>query len=82
MRVTITQLRKDLFKLVDHALRGQPLEFTHRGVVFRVVPENQPSKLSRLLGQNVVAPDQDFEKDRRALLKQMASEWEEDWSDL
>ena len=82
MKVTITKFRQELFSLVDRALGGEPLEFVHKGVVFRVVPEVKPSKLSKLTGQRVVAPDTDLKNAGRELLKQMESEWEEDWSEL
>jgi hypothetical protein len=80
--VTITRFRKELFSLVNHALDGEPLEFVHKGVIFRVVPEVKLSKLSKLTGQKVVAPDTNLKKASRELLKQMESEWEEDWSEL
>ena len=82
MRVTITKLRQELFKLVDRALDGEPLEFTHKGVVFKVTPESKPSKLAKLTGQTVVAPGADLERASRDLLKEMESEWEKDWSEL
>ena len=82
MRVTITKLRQDLFRLMDSALRGEPVEFTHKGVVFRVVPEVKPSKLARLTKQRVVAPESDLERSSEDLLNEMESEWEKDWSEL
>lgn len=82
MKVTITQFRQELFSLVNLALDGEPLEFVHKGVVFRVLPEVKASKLSRLTGQKVVAPDTNLKRVSRELLKQMESEWEEDWSEL
>ena len=82
MRVTITKLRQDLFRLADRALQGELVEFAHKGVLFRMVPEVRPAKLARLTGQTVVAPDSDLETARRDLLKEMESEWEKDWSEL
>jgi antitoxin (DNA-binding transcriptional repressor) of toxin-antitoxin stability system len=82
VRVTITKFRQDLFKLVDRALQGQPLQFTHKGVVFTVSAEAKPSRLARLTGQTVVAPGADLGQARRRLLEEMESEWERDWSEL
>ena len=82
MRVTITKLRQELFRLVDQALGGETVEFVYKGVLFRVVPETKPSKLAKLTGQTVVAPDTDWEQVSRDLLKEMESEWEKDWSEL
>lgn len=82
MRVTITRFRQDLFKLAGRALGGEPVEFAYKGVLFRLAPESRPSKLARLTGQTVVAPDTDFEQANRALLKEMEAEWEKDWSEM
>ena len=82
MRVTITKFRQDLFRLVDRAMQGQPLQFTHKGVVFTVSAETKSSRLARLTGQTVVAPGADLGQARRRLLEEMESEWERDWSEL
>lgn len=82
MRVTITRLRQDLFRLADRALAGEPVEFTHKNVVFRLVPETRQTKLAGLTGQTVVAPDTELEKASRELLCEMEAEWEKDWAEL
>jgi antitoxin (DNA-binding transcriptional repressor) of toxin-antitoxin stability system len=82
MKVTITRLRQDLFKLVDRSLAGESLEFVHKGVVFRIVPETKPSKLSRLVGQKVVAHRANLADTKKKLLKEMEAEWEKDWAEL
>jgi antitoxin (DNA-binding transcriptional repressor) of toxin-antitoxin stability system len=51
VNVTITHLRQNLLKLIDSVLKGEVLEFTHKGVMLRIVPEVQPSKLARLPGK-------------------------------
>ena len=71
--MTITQFRRDLFRLVERALAGKPLEFVHRGVVFKV---------TQLAGQPAVAPGTDLEEASRELLKEMQSEWEKDCAEL
>ncbi len=82
MEVTITKLRQDLFNLADRALSGELVKFTHRGVVFTLVPETKPSKLARLVKQDVVAAKPDIDSAAPALFKEMEAEWERDWSDL
>ena len=82
MRITITKFRQELFKLADHALAGETVEFTYKGVVFKMVPEAKPSKLAKLTGQTVVAPNADLEQSSRDLLREMEAEWEKDWSEL
>jgi hypothetical protein len=82
MKATITQFRKELFQLADQALKGAPVEFLYRGVVFRVMPEQKQSKLDNLVGQPVLAPGVDLEQASKELLAEMQAEWMEDWSAL
>ena len=79
MQVTITKLRQDLFRLVDRALEGEPVEFTHKGVVFQIVPETVPDKLARLTRQAVVVP---HVEPGNELLEEMETEWQKDWAEL
>ena len=39
MIVPITKFRKDIFSFAEAALKGTVVEFTHKGVTFKVVPE-------------------------------------------
>jgi antitoxin (DNA-binding transcriptional repressor) of toxin-antitoxin stability system len=84
MAVTITKFRQKLFQLADQALEGETIEFIHKGVTFKVVPQTRKSKLSRLTAENIFAPgvDPDSEYDSTALLKEMEAEWEKDWAEL
>jgi hypothetical protein len=84
MVVNITKFRRDLFQLADQALKGETVEFIHKGVVFKVIPETKKSKLSRLTPQHIFPPgvDPDSEYDSTELLKEMEAEWEKDWSDI
>ena len=53
MTASITQFRKDLFQMADHAIRGEIVQFTYKGVVFKVTPEKKHSKLEKLVGQQI-----------------------------
>jgi hypothetical protein len=79
---TITQFRKELFQMADLALKGEPVEFIHRGVVFKVTPEKKQSKLDKLVGQPVLAPGVDLEQASKDLAAEMESEWLKDWAEL
>ena len=49
MAVTPTELRKNLFRLLDEVLEtGRPLEIVRNGQILRIVPTKRGSKLSRL----------------------------------
>ena len=78
--MNITNFRLNLFQLADRALQGEPIEFIHKGVVFKVTPATQSSKLSRLTPEAVVTPGANL--DTTDLLKEMEAEWEKDWSEL
>jgi antitoxin (DNA-binding transcriptional repressor) of toxin-antitoxin stability system len=80
MPVNITEFRRNLFQLADQALHGEPVEFTHKGVVFKVIPELPVPKLSRLAKETVVASGATL--DTAELLKEMEAEWEKDWSEI
>jgi hypothetical protein len=80
MPVNITQFRRHLFQLADQALQGEPVEFIHKGVVFKVTPATHLSKLSRLTPEAVVALGANLET--TSLLKEMEEEWTKDWSEI
>ena len=80
MPVNITKFRRELFQLADQALKGEPVEFIHKGVIFKVVPATRTPKLSRLTRETVTAPGADL--DTTALLKEMEAEWQKDWSEI
>jgi antitoxin (DNA-binding transcriptional repressor) of toxin-antitoxin stability system len=82
MHVTITQFRRELFRLVDRALAGEAVQFTHKGVVFQIVPESVPDKLAKLTRQTVVAPESEFSQAGKDLLEEMEAEWQKDWAEL
>lgn len=82
MRVSITKLRQELFRLADEALEGKNVEFVHKGTVLQIKPEVRRSKLAGLTAQRVVAPKTDLKRAGRKLLKQMQADWEKDWSEL
>jgi hypothetical protein len=82
MTATITQFRKDIFQLADHALKGESVEFVYRGIVFKVMPEKKQSKLDKLSGQAVLAEGCDLGLAGKELLAEMEGEWRKDWSEL
>ena len=80
--MTVTKFRQDLFRIVDRALRGEQVEFTYKGVVFKVVPETRKSKLANLVGQQTLAPDVDSITLSKQVVTEMEAEWQHDLSTL
>jgi len=58
MRVTITEFRRNLFKLVERVIAGETVEFVHQSTTVRlVIPERGvPSKLDRLTPRQTANP--------------------------
>ena len=49
MNITPTQLRKDIYHILDTILEtGQPIEITRKGQTLRITAMNPPSKLKDL----------------------------------
>jgi hypothetical protein len=49
MAVTASELRANIYKLLDQALEtGRPIEVERKGQILRIMPPVQVSKLSRL----------------------------------
>src|ERR1017187_8475370 len=82
MVVPITQFRKDIFSLTEAALKGTVVEFTYKGVTFKVVPDKPSDKVSNITPLAVINPNYSLESGAIELQPEMAKEWEKDWSQL
>jgi hypothetical protein len=82
MLVPISQFRKDIFSLAEAALKGTPVEFTHKGVTFKVVPEQSTDKIGNLTPLQVINPAYSLESGAVELRAEMEKEWEKDWAQL
>jgi antitoxin (DNA-binding transcriptional repressor) of toxin-antitoxin stability system len=48
-KVTLTQLRSDIYRIVDEVLKtGEPIELERKGKKLRLVPLDKPGKLANL----------------------------------
>ncbi len=77
MEVPITQFRQKLFDLVNQALDGKEVWVSHKGRRVRLVPEDAPSKLSRITPMEIITHGADLEDD--SWKKEMMREWERKW---
>lgn len=79
--MTTTEFRKNLFTLVDRALKGELIEIIHKGQTIRLVPTNKPSKMSRLIRRNTVNGSlDDLDKAQQELDEEMRRSWESQWA--
>ena len=52
MAMTASELRKNIYQLLDQVLEtGVPLEIERKGQTLRIVPEDRPPKLDRITGR-------------------------------
>lgn len=81
MRVTATQFRKDLFKLMERALQGEAVEVAYKGSTVRVASGGSHSKLGRAKRQHALIGDPDaiVHTDKK-LIASLESEWRKESS--
>jgi len=61
MTVTATELRKNIYKLLDEVLEtGQPLEIERKGKKLKIMPEKPKSKLDNLKKRDVMTEDPEY----------------------
>ncbi|MBI3664683.1 MAG: type II toxin-antitoxin system Phd/YefM family antitoxin [Acidobacteria bacterium] len=74
MRIPATKLRENLYTILDRALRtGVPIEVIRKGRVLKIVPEEKPSKLSRLKKRDCLVGRPE---------KIVHMDWLKEWSEL
>ena len=83
--VTISQFRKDLFRLVDSAASGEVVEFLHKGMRFRLTrPDSPPvDKLDRVapLATSVIVGDpSEFADAHEKMTQEVVDNWEAKWN--
>jgi len=86
MVVTITEFRRQLFTLVNQALEGEEVWFTHKGRRIRIVPDDQPaSRLSRIAPVEILNHEtpNPFDAARKAEnMAELEKTWQKDWEAL
>jgi len=74
MRVTASQLRENIYRILDEAIStGTPVEIVRKGAVVRIVPEKRSLKLSRLKKRK------GFQGDPDDILRM---DWSQEWTEL
>ncbi|MBB6146187.1 antitoxin (DNA-binding transcriptional repressor) of toxin-antitoxin stability system [Silvibacterium bohemicum] len=80
VEISITQLRKNLFEMVNQAMEGKQVWVMYKGRRFRIAPEDPPpSRLDRIVPLNLLI---DESVDDSKLLEEMTRAWERDWDEL
>ena len=86
MDVPITEFRRQIFSLVNQALDGEDVWFTHKGRRIKIVPEDQPtSRLSRITPIEIInheMPNLNDAARKAEVLAEMEKAWKKDWETL
>jgi hypothetical protein len=83
MRLTATEFRKDLFKVLDQATKGETVEVVYKGATLHVSATDTHSKLARAKRQHslVSDPDSIVHTDKK-LMAALESKWRKEHSRL
>ena len=74
MKTTATQLRQNIYALLDQTIEtGEPIEIERNGHLIRIVAAEPPSKLARLKKHNDVVGDID---------DLIHMDWYNEWSEI
>lgn len=76
MQVSATEFRKHLFKLLERAVQGEPVDLVYKGTSLQVAARGAHSKLERAKRQHALAcdPDEIVHTD-----KKLMTQWEAKW---
>jgi len=80
MKFSSTEFRKNLFQIVDRVLQGELVEVAHKGRLIRLVPEDKPSKRSRLRQRDTINGTlEDLDRAQQQLDEEVRTSWENKW---
>ena len=81
MKCSTTEFRKNLFQIVDRVLQGELVEVVHKGHLIRLVPEDKPSKMSRLVQRDTInGTPEDLEREQQLMDDEVRNAWENKWA--
>lgn len=83
MKVTATEFRKNLFKLLERTLDGEVLEVVYKGSSLHVAANGGQSKLGRVKRQHslIGRPNTIVRSDKK-LMKKLEAEWRTEWRNM
>jgi prevent-host-death family protein len=82
MTITATQFRRQLFEMLERALKGETVEITHHGRSFQLVPKERQSKLARLVKHDVLVGSlEEVETALDGIGRESAALWERKWKE-
>jgi prevent-host-death family protein len=84
MVLTSSELRKNLFTVLERALKGEPVEITHKGSTFKILlVEATSSKLDRARKRDILnVPPESIVNSDDELIAELEREWAREAHDL
>ncbi len=80
MTISVTEF-KNLLNALDQAGSGEPIEVIHHGRKTRIVPDEVPSKFSRLVKRDTLRmPADQLESAIAEMNREAMAEWDKNWS--
>jgi len=71
MVVTPSKLRENLYNLLDSVIeKGELLEISRKGKILRIVPEQRPSRLDKIIAKKITTTSDD---------ELINTPWESEW---
>lgn len=71
MVVTPSKLRENLYNLLDSVIeKGELLEISRKGKILRIVPEQRPSRLDKIIAKKITTASDD---------ELINTSWEDKW---
>ena len=83
MKMTATELRRNLFQALDEAAKGKAVEIKYKGKDFQLVVRSGLSKLARAIKRDtlLVDPDSIISSDKE-LMAELEAKWAKEYEDL
>jgi hypothetical protein len=79
VELNATNLRKDLFKVLDRAVQGESIEIVYKGSKLRLSPPPGGSKLAGAVRRHALLVDpQSIVESDTALMKDLEKRWKRD----
>ena len=79
VELTATNLRKDLFKILDRALHGESIEIVYKGSKLRLSPPPKGSKLAGAVRRHALRVDpQSIVESDSELMADLQKKWKRD----
>ncbi|MBZ5576046.1 MAG: hypothetical protein LAP40_05745 [Acidobacteriia bacterium] len=81
--MTATEFRKDLFKIMERALQGEPVEVAYKGATVHVAASGATTKLGRAKRQHALIADPDaIVPTDKKLMTALEAKWRKERSKL